>query len=56
MKQQCGFEESIQTASMQSPHYILECGACKQYMDIRRDDVVLREPTWYHRPCWNFQR
>jgi len=43
-----------QTASMQSLRYIRVCGACEQYMDTRREDVVLREPTWYHRQCWNF--
>ena len=42
-----------QTVSIQSLHYIRECGVCKQYMDTRREDVVLREPIWHHRQCWN---
>jgi len=42
-----------QTDSIQSLYYIQECGVCNQYMDTRREDVVLREPIWHHRRCWN---
>ncbi len=44
-----------QTDSIQSLYYIRECGVCKQYMDTRREDVVLREPIWHHRQCWNLR-